>query len=198
MSDGGAEISRTALVLLDLQAGILGSLADSAGLLDRAARAVQIARRLGVLICHVRVVLTPEDRANIPPRNKVFWKLAQSNFLAEGSQAVTIPAAIEQSEDGLLITKKRVSAFAGTSLHETLRHRGVDTLAMGGVYTSGAVLSTLRDAADRDYRVLILHDLCADPRADVHRFLFDQIFPSQGEVLDVDSFGHWTDALIDR
>jgi nicotinamidase-related amidase len=187
MSDCGAEISRTALLLLDFQAGILGSLAESAGLLEGASRAVQMARRLGVLVCHVRVALTPGDRATIPPRNKLFWRLAQTNFLAEGSEAATIPSVIEQSEGDLLITKTRVSAFSGTPLHETLCHRGVDTVVIGGIYTSGAVLSTLRDAADRDYRVLILQDLCADPRADVHRFLLDNVFPSQGDVVDLDS-----------
>jgi nicotinamidase-related amidase len=185
VGDSAIETSKTALVLLDYQAGILGSLSGSGSLLDLAVLAIQRARELGVLVCHVRVLLTPHDRARISNRNKMFWRLAQSDFLAEGSAATAIPSVIEPLEDDLLITKTRVSAFSHTSLDESLRGRGIDTLAIGGVHTSGTVLSTVRDAADLDYRVLLLRELCADPNIDVHQFLFDRIFPSQAELIDL-------------
>lgn len=46
------------------------------------------------------------------------------------------------------------------------------------------MLSAVRDAHDRDYRLIVLCDLCADPEADVHGFLVERIFPRQGDVLD--------------
>ena len=45
------------------------------------------------------------------------------------------------------------------------------------------VLSTVRDASDRDYRVLVLRDVSADPQPDVHEFLTARVFPTQAEVI---------------
>jgi nicotinamidase-related amidase len=50
------------------------------------------------------------------------------------------------------------------------------------------VLSTLRQAADLDFRLAVLRDACADPDPQVHDCLMDKVFPRQAEVLDVDSF----------
>jgi nicotinamidase-related amidase len=46
-------------------------------------------------------------------------------------------------------------------------------------------LSTVRDAYDRDYRLLVLADASADPDPDVHAFLTEKIFPRQAEVITV-------------
>jgi len=45
------------------------------------------------------------------------------------------------------------------------------------------VLSTVRDAADRDYQVFVLADACADPGPGVHEFLTGKIFPRQAHVI---------------
>jgi len=64
-----------------------------------------------------------------------------------------------------------------------LRDRGVINLILAGISTSGVVLSTVRDAADRDYRVFVLADGCADPQPGVHEFLTEKIFPRQAHVI---------------
>ncbi|MET8993473.1 isochorismatase family protein, partial [Nonomuraea wenchangensis] len=56
-------------------------------------------------------------------------------------------------------------------LDRRLRERGITTLAAAGVTTSGVVLFTVTDAADRDYRLYVLSDAVADPDPDVHRAL---------------------------
>jgi nicotinamidase-related amidase len=66
-----------------------------------------------------------------------------------------------------------------------LRERRIDTLILAGISTSGVVLSTVRDAGDRDYRVLVLADATADPEPDVHDFLTERIFPRQADVIAV-------------
>jgi nicotinamidase-related amidase len=60
----------------------------------------------------------------------------------------------------------------------------VDTLVLSGIATSGVVLSTLREAADRDYRLVVLEDLCLDADEEVHRVLTQKVFPRQAEVID--------------
>jgi nicotinamidase-related amidase len=64
----------------------------------------------------------------------------------------------------------------------------VDTLVLAGISTSGVVLSTTRDAADRDFRLLVLADCCADPDPDVHRVLIEKVLPRQAEVIDLETF----------
>ena len=66
-----------------------------------------------------------------------------------------------------------------------LRERDIDTLILAGISTSGVVLSTVRDAHDRDYRVVVLADATADPDAEVHAFLTERIFPRQADVITV-------------
>ena len=79
--------------------------------------------------------------------------------------------------------KVRVGAFSTTDLDEQLRERGIDTIVLAGISTSGVTLSTVRDGADRDYRVLVLSDATADPDREVHAFLTERIFPRQAHVL---------------
>jgi len=65
----------------------------------------------------------------------------------------------------------------------SLRHRGIDTLILAGITASGVVLSTVRDAHDRDYRLFVLADVSADRDQAVHDFLTGKIFPRQAHVI---------------
>ena len=69
-----------------------------------------------------------------------------------------------------------------------LRAQAVQTLVLTGIATSGVVLSTLRQAADLDYGLVVLRDGCADADEEVHRVLLDKVFPRQADVLTVDEW----------
>ncbi len=64
----------------------------------------------------------------------------------------------------------------------------VQTLVLAGIATSGVVLSTLRQAADLDYGLVVLRDGCADADEEVHRVLLDKVFPRQADVVAVDEW----------
>ena len=83
----------------------------------------------------------------------------------------------------IVITKRRVSAFTGSDLEVVLRSGDVQHLILCGISTSGVVLSTLREAADKDYRLTVLSDLCADPDPEVHRVLLEKVFVRQAAVV---------------
>ena len=91
--------------------------------------------------------------------------------------------AVAPAPGDILVTKHRVSAFAGTDLEMILRAHGIDTLILFGIATSGVVLSTVRHAADADYRLIVVKDCCADRDPDVHRCLVDTVFPGQATVI---------------
>jgi nicotinamidase-related amidase len=54
------------------------------------------------------------------------------------------------------------------------------------------VLSTLRDAADRDYRLIVVADCCADRDPAVHQLLVERVFPRQADVMDA----HEVEAML--
>ncbi len=61
-----------------------------------------------------------------------------------------------------------------------------------GFATSGIVLSTVREAADKDYRQIVLSDSCEDTDAATHQFLLNNILNKQATVLTT---REWADAL---
>ena len=83
----------------------------------------------------------------------------------------------------IVVRKTRIGPFLTTDLDRQLRERDITTLLLAGVSTSGVVLSTVRDGADRDYQLFVLADACADPELDVHEFLMTRIFPRQADVI---------------
>jgi nicotinamidase-related amidase len=75
-----------------------------------------------------------------------------------------------------------LGAFSTTDLDEQLTNMGVTTLIVAGAHTSGAVLSTVREAADRDYRLITLADCTTDRDPETHRLLMARILPRQVEI----------------
>jgi nicotinamidase-related amidase len=92
------------------------------------------------------------------------------------------------------VRKTRVGAFTTTDLDQRLRDREVTTLILAGISTSGVVLSTVREAMERDYRIVVLNDASADPDPEIHAFLTGTLFPRHTAVIDVQDL----DALLGR
>jgi nicotinamidase-related amidase len=181
--------SKAALLLMDFQNAIVGMVGEQGtALLERAAKARSAARAAGMAVMHVRVAFNEADYAAISPRNKGFSALASGRFITDGSPQADIHAALKPAADEEVFTKTRVGAFSTTNLGARLEARGIDTLILTGIATSGVVLSTLRDAADGDYRLLVIGDCCADMDAEVHRVLTEKVFPRQADVIGLEDF----------
>ena len=99
-----------------------------------------------------------------------------------------IHPAIAPQENDLIITKRRVSAFTGSDLEVVLRAQGIQHLVLTGIATSGVVLSTLREAADKDFQLTVIADCCADGDEEVHRVLTGKVFPRQATVTTLDKW----------
>jgi nicotinamidase-related amidase len=110
---------------------------------------------------------------------------AQTMFHAD-SPATQIHDEIAPQRGDIVVRKTRVGPFGTTDLDDQLQSRGIDTLILAGISTSGVVLSAIRDGHDRDYRLTVVSDLCADPEPDVNTFLVQRIFPRQAEVVTRD------------
>lgn len=97
------------------------------------------------------------------------------------------PSLAPQPQD-ILVVKRRVSAFSGSDLEVILRSFGIEHMVLTGIATSGVVLSTVREAADKDYRITVLADGCADADQEVHQVLTTKVFPRQAEVLTTEEW----------
>ncbi|GIH12072.1 MFS transporter [Rugosimonospora africana] len=176
---------QTALLVMDLQPAILGSFPDADALLTRLASAIATARDRGAHVGYVRVAFEDADYAAIPPENKTFARLSGGNYLHNAAPESAVHDDVAPRTGDIVVRKTRVGAFSTTDLDRQLRDRGVTTLILGGISTSGVVLSTVRDAADRDYRVFVLSDGSADSDREVHDVLTQKVFPRQADVITV-------------
>jgi nicotinamidase-related amidase len=190
MTPATLDPERTALLVMDYQHGIVGMIEDSDSLLARAGQAVDLVRDRGGHVGYVRVAFTDADLDSIPPTSSMGARISS------GAQALHADAPTTQIHDrvaprdgDIIVRKTRVGAFSTTDLEQQLRDRGIDTLILAGISTSGVVLSTVRDAFDRDYRLLVLSDATADPDADVHAVLMGKVFPRQADVITVADLG---------
>jgi nicotinamidase-related amidase len=171
---------------MDYQTGVLSALADPTSLLARAADAIAVVRRMGGHIGYVRVAFNDADVAAMPASNKMANRVAAAGKnLHNDSPATAIHDDLAPEPGDIVVRKTRVGPFSTTDLDRQLRERGITTLILAGISTSGVVLSTVRDAADRDYRLFVLADATADPDPDVHDFLTTKIFPRQADVITV-------------
>ncbi|MYS37502.1 nicotinamidase-related amidase [Streptomyces sp. KhCrAH-43] len=179
-------MTRPALLVMDLQRAVVGRVADlDAGFTPRLARAVAAARKAEVPVVHVVVGFRPgHPEAKSSP---LFGALPEGAF-TDADPGSEIHPDLTPLPREAVVTKKRVSAFTGSDLDLVLRGAGVGHLVLTGLSTSGVVLSTLRQAADLDYRLTVLADGCADRDPEVHRVLTEKVFPHQAEVTTVDTW----------
>jgi nicotinamidase-related amidase len=173
-----------ALLVMDFQPGILGRLEVPDELVERVRGAIATARAAGATIGYVRVALTEDEVAAVPDTNKSFSTAKRGGpGMPAGDDSTQVDPRLAPEEGDIVVRKRRVGAFSTTDLHEQLQAREIDTLVLAGVSTSGVVLSTTRDAADKDYRLYVLADGCADPDPEVHDVLLRKVLPRQADVI---------------
>ncbi len=69
-----------------------------------------------------------------------------------------------------------------------LRANNIDTLIRYGIATSGVVLSTLVEAADADFRLVVIKDCGVDLDSQLHDCLINRLFPARASVLSAREF----------
>jgi nicotinamidase-related amidase len=178
-------MTNTALLVMDVQNGIMQRVGDP-DYAARVAAAVTAARDAGIRVVYV-VVRLRAGHPELSGRNKAFGALPPG-ALTEGDPATDVHEDVAPLPGEPVVAKKRVSAFTGSDLEVILRSGGIEHLVLAGVATSGVVLSTLRQAADLDYRLTVLADGCYDPDPEVHRVLTEKVFPRQADVVTIEEW----------
>ena len=169
----------TALVMIDLQHGIVGR---------------QIAPYSGAQVVANAKPLAAALRAK---GGTVVWVHVLLNELlalpadAPGRTPDTPPAPAEASElvpeigaqpEDVIVAKRQWGAFYGTNLEQQLRRRGIDTIVIGGIATNFGVESTARAAFDFGFKLVFVEDATSGLNEEMHHFSFEKLFRHMGHV----------------
>ena len=169
-----------ALVVIDLQKGIVARQTAPHSSADVVARSAQLAnrfRQIGAPVVLVHVAFAkdrsdalkqPVDSPNPPAQLPADW----SDFVPE----------IGPRDGDIIITKRQWGAFYGTDLDLQLRRRNVKTIVLCGIATNFGVESTARDAWERNYEIIFAEDGMSSFDAEAHAFAIRRIFPRLGRV----------------
>jgi nicotinamidase-related amidase len=174
--------AKTALVVIDLQRGIVGRDVvphRAADVVANAARLVQAFRSAQLPIVFVRVSTTPEtalkplvDSAPAMPPMQAGWdELVPELGVGPGD---------------IVVTKQNWGAFYGTDLDLHLRRRAVTRIAICGISTNIGVESTARDAYERNYKLLFVEDAMAAMSVQEHEHSCTVLFPRIGIIRSTD------------
>jgi nicotinamidase-related amidase len=172
----------TALVLVDLQQGILGfakAPRSAESVLMASATLAKRFREIGAPVVLVRVGWSHDfgDALKQP--------VDQPVTLPAGGLPSTwwdIPEVLEVGEEDLMITKRQWNAFHGTELDLQLRRRGIKTIVLGGISTNIGVESTARAAYELGYTLVLAEDAMSCATAEHHHASVNYIFPRLGLV----------------
>ena len=170
----------TALVLIDLQRGIVARPAEprpAADVVAACARLADALRPRGVLVVHVRVSFGPGNV--LGPPNDVDQPTPLERLPPGWDELVP---DVSRDPADVVVTKHQWGAFHGTDLEVNLRRRGRTTIVLGGVATNIGVESTAREAWEHGFKLLLVEDAMATSTAAAHAMTVGTIFPRLGHV----------------
>jgi nicotinamidase-related amidase len=172
----------TALVLIDLQKGLLGYSLAPRSLADVVATSTRTAERFRtagapVVLVNVAFHKTLGDALTS--------KVDRPFPHPEGGYAPAFSEIVDglARPDDIFVTKRNWGAFYGTDLDVQLRRRGITTIVLGGVATNMGVESTARQAHEHGYDIVVAEDLCATFTPEMHAFAIGTIMPMLARVV---------------
>ena len=174
------DLSKSALVLIDLQKGIVGRETQPHAAAD-------VVKRSALLAARFRQAKAPVVLVNVAfsadfadaLKQEVDLKFQMGQLPPDWTEIV---AELGAEPSDLRVTKRQWGAFYGTELDLQLRRRGVTTIVLGGISTNIGVESTARAAYEHGYQLVLVEDAMASMSAEDHAFAIAKIFPRLGLV----------------
>jgi gluconolactonase len=169
---------RSALILQDIQNDVMmdgGAFAATGSpeharaqnLIANAARLAEAARRHGVMVIHVWMVLEP-GAPYLAQHAALMQGLKRENALVRGTWGVQPVPGLEPQPGDLVVEKMSMSAWETSRLEAYLRHGGRDTIINCGSWTNMSVEHTARTGADKGFHMIVPEDACSTMNAAWH------------------------------
>lgn len=189
---------RTALVVYDMQVGILRQLAHGADITARVVEVVRIARAAGMRIVFMRHLSLPKELAGVfQLRTAMAWQRVSTvaevePWFVRDSPGFALTPELEPLPSEAIFDKITMSAFEGTPLPIALRDCGITTVLLAGVATEIGIEPTVRHAADLGFIPVLVTDACGAGDAEAGeralasmRFMGDALFTTVAELADL-------------
>jgi nicotinamidase-related amidase len=181
MSDLNLDPKQTAVVVIDLQKGIVqltGAPNSMQSVLANAAQLLGQARASGakVVLVHVGGSADGSDRVN---------PISDEPMRMRGQLPpdwADLAPELDQQLDDIVVLKRQWGAFYGTDLDLHLRRRGIRTIVLCGVATEFGVESTARDAYELGYEQVFAEDAMTGLTLESHENSIKRIFPRLGRI----------------
>ncbi len=173
--------SSTALVLIDLQYGIVSMKTAPTSSEDVVARSRQLADAFRAAKSPV-VLVTVSNLADGGDALQPITDAAPAAAAARPANWASVVAELGAQDGDIRITKRQWGAFYGTELDLQLRRRGIKTLVLAGISTNVGVESTARDAFERGFQQVFVEDAMAGPSEEAHLNTLKFTFPRLGRL----------------
>jgi biuret amidohydrolase len=157
---------RMALIVYDVQVGIVGQLSDGPQVTQRVMQVLDAARGAGVRVFFTRDMSLPKELMGISQlRTAMAWQHKQqledvtSPFLRDSPGFQLLPQLAPRSSEAIF-DKLSMSAFEGTPLEFALRDCQITAFAIVGVAMEVGIEPTVRHGADRGFIPVVVTDAC--------------------------------------
>jgi nicotinamidase-related amidase len=164
--------NRTALLVYDMQLGILSQIRNGDIILERVLKVLAAARAGGIRTFFCRHLSLPKEAAGVAQlRMAMAWQRVHSIadvkpwFLRDAPGFQLAPQLAPRASE-VIFDKITMSAFEATFLDIALRDCGLNTLVIVGVATEVGIEPTVRHAADLGYIPVVVEDACGAGHAE--------------------------------
>ncbi len=172
--------TKTAIVVIDLQKGIVGRQTEphpSSKVVENTVKILEKFRNNNMQVFLVHVSFAPDGKDRLSPKTDDEQTMGNppagwSDFVPE----------VGPKENDYIITKHNWGAFYGTDLEAQLRRRGIDTIVLTGISTNFGVESTARYAYEMGFNLIFVEDATASFSEETHNFPYKYIFPRIGII----------------
>jgi len=158
---------RTALIVYDMQVGIVSQISDGHQVVERVRRVLQEARGGGYRVFFTRHMSLPNEVAGVTQlRTAMAWQhvdrvdQVKPAFLRDTPGVQIAPEIAPLPSDGV-IDKITMSAFVGTPLDIAFRDCGINSFVIAGIALEVGIEPTVRHGMDLGYIPVVVSDACA-------------------------------------
>jgi nicotinamidase-related amidase len=179
--DEACDPRRIALLVYDMQVGVVGQIPDGAAITDRVGAVVEAARATGIRIVYTRHMFLPKEMSGVYAlRTAMAWQHVNSvaevrAALLPGSAGFQLVPELDPMQSELVLDKITMSAFEGTPLDIVLRDCGIDTYIVVGVAMEVGIEPTVRHSLDLGYLPIVVTDACGHGNAEAARRSLDTL-----------------------
>ena len=185
-----ADPSRTAVIIYDMQVGIISQIREGAAVLKNCVELVAAARGSGYRIFFTRHMWLPLRAAGVGQlRRAMIWQRTEDwaklvTPFMPGSGPWQIAVELNPGADDVLIDKITMSAFTGTFLDIALRDARIESFIIAGIALEVGIEPTVRHGADLNYVPIVITDACGSMTQELKNGALHS-FDATGEIISV-------------